>query len=309
MHFGKKQMRHQINLPFRFSVVHAVLCLAGVCAAAPAAGALPLPQQPPAAPSSAQPAAPQRESQSSQSVPPVPKQDPPPVTKAEEDAFQAFASLQNPDTQQIIVQGQEFLSKYAISPYRPLVYGKLEVAYLNTNQLDKLVSTGQLALNEYPDNLDVLAMMASILPRLNPEDLDASQRLDLAERYARRALRLGSSLNRPAGLSEEQFTRARNEKLAMAHTGLGIVYYRRGDTASSVSELDQATKLDPTPEPIDFYLLGDGEMKLKKYSEAADAFDRCARAQWSIQWQERCKQGEAAARKASATQPMAHAKP
>ena len=70
-----------------------------------------------------------------------------------------------------------------------------------------------------------------------------------------------------------------------------------------------ATKLDPTPEPIDFFLLGDGDMKLQKYPEAAAAFDRCAKAQWSADWQDRCKAGEAAAQKAAPKQPAAPAKP
>ncbi len=266
-------------------------------------------QQQPPAPASPPSPAPAGEARSPQSLPADAKSDAPPITKEEEDAYLAFASLRTEQTQEIIVQGQAFLSKYAISPYRHLVYGKLEIAYLNTKQMDKLVSTGQRALNEDPDNLAVLAVMSATLPRIDPRGLDAAQRLDLAERYARHAIQLGTTLPKPPGLTDEQFVRARNEGLALAHSGLGRVYYHRGDTASSVSELDQATKLDPTPEPGDFYLLGDGEMKLKKYAEAAAAFDRCARAQWDSQGQELCRNGEAAAQKASAKQPPAPAKP
>jgi len=284
----------------------AFLLAAGLALASPAARAVDQAQQQPAP--AAQPPSLQGSSQATPAGDAA-KPQPPPVNKEEEDAYQAFAALKSEDAVQIISLGQAFLSKYAISFYRPMVYAKLEVTYLDTNQLDKLVSTGQLALNEDPDNVDVLAVMASTLPRISASGLDASQRLDLAERYARRTLQVAALLPKPQGYTEEQFDRARNEKLAMAHTGLGLVYYRRGDTADSVSELDMATKPDPTPEPIDFFLLGDGDMKLQKYPEAAAAFDRCAKAQWSADWQNRCKAGEMAAQKATAKQPPAPAKP
>lgn len=283
-------------------------CLTGFIAVPAARAAEQSSQQPApaAAPAPAPSNAPQAQPQS-----PLPsaKPEPPPISKEEEDAYQVFAALKEQQSDLIVSQGQEFLRKYPLSSYRPSVYSRLEVVYLNTNQLDKLVSTGQLALNEDPDNLAVLALMSATLPRLDTRGLDASQRLDLAERYARRAIHLGTNLTKPAGLTEEQFQRARNEQLAMAHTGLGLVCYRRGDTSASVAELDLATKLDPTPDPIDFFLLGDGEMKLKKYPEAAAAFDRCARAQWASQWQMRCKEGETAALKASAAPPSVGAKP
>ena len=288
-------------------VLCAILLATGLALASPAARALDQSQQQPAP--AAQPPSLQGSSQAPPAGDAATKPQPPPVSKEEEDAYQAFAALKSEDAVQIISLGQAFLSKYAISVYRPMVYAKLEVTYLDTNQLDKLVSTGQLALDEDPDNVDVLAVMASTLPRINASGLDAAQRLDLAERYARRTLQVAAVLPKPQGYTEEQFDRARNEKLAMAHTGLGLVYYRRGDTADSVSELDMATKLDPTPEPIDFFLLGDGDMKLQKYPEAAAAFDRCAKAQWSADWQNRCKAGEAAAQKATPKQPAAPAKP
>jgi tetratricopeptide (TPR) repeat protein len=292
---------------FLFSL--AMLTLGGLSVAAPAANAKHSAPQQQATTPPAQTSAPAAQPQPTLNPQSNGKPEPPPVSKEEEDDYQAFASLKPQQADLIVSQGQAFLRKYALSSYRPNVYSRLAIIYLNTNQLDKLVSTGQLALNEDPDNLPVLALMAATLPRTQPQGLDASQRLDLAERYARRAIRLSATLTRPSGLTEEQFERAKDEQLAMAHTGLGLVSYRRGDTAGSVSELDQATKLDPTPDPIDFYLLGDGEMKLKKFTEAAAAFDRCARAQWDSQWQARCRDGEAAAQKASTAKPSAGPKP
>jgi len=302
-------MRNRRILFREATAMASALGMAVVLMAALVAKAGPGPQQKPPASASQPSVAPQAQPQPAPAPQPVGTPEPPPVSKEEADAFQAFTQLQNQDGPQIISQGQAFLGKYALSTYRPVVYAKVVVAYLNAGQLEKLASTGQAALAEDPNNLPVLAMMAATLPRINPQGLDAAQRLDLAERCARRALQLGSAMTKPEGLQQEQFERARDEQLGMAHSGLGIVYYRRGDTAASVSELDLATKLDPAHDPIDFYLLGDGQMKLKKYPEAATAFDHCARAQWSSDWQERCRVAQAAAEKAAAGPPSRGAKP
>ena len=223
------------------------------------------------------------------------------MNKEEEDAYKAFYALTVQQNEQIISQGEAFLAKYATSRYRPSVYSRLVPAYLNTNQSDKMIATGEKALAEDPNNVDVMALVCTVIPRkVDPRSLDADRKLSEAERYAKRAIELVGNLTKPDNVSEEQFTQAKDEKLGLAHYGLGLVNYMRGNTAGSVAELEQASKLDPTPEPLLFYLLGTGDMRLKKFPEAMTAFDRCAKAQWDPQWQNRCKQGAQEAKQAAA---------
>ncbi|HMD32186.1 MAG TPA: hypothetical protein VKG84_09780 [Candidatus Acidoferrales bacterium] len=226
----------------------------------------------------------------------------PPVNKEEEDAYKAFYALTAAQGSQIISQGEDFLAKYPASRYRSAVYSRLVNMYLNTHQLDKMVSTGQKAIAENPDNVDVLALLSTIIPRTvtDPRALDADQKLTEAERYAKRAIDLVSSMPKPEALTDEQFTSAKNEKLGLAHFGLGLVYYMRGNATVYVPELEQASKLDPQSEPLLYYLLGRGDLKLKNYPDATAAFDRCAKAQWDPQWQARCKSGEEEAKQAAA---------
>jgi len=224
----------------------------------------------------------------------------PPVNKEEEDAYKAFYALGNQQHPEIISQGEAFLSNFPASRYRSSVYSRLVNSYLNTNQAAKVVSTGEKAIAENPDNVDVLAIVSTVIPRtVDPRSLDADQKLSEAEKFARRAIELANSMPKPEGTTDEQFATAKNEKLGLAHYGLGLVNYMRGNPAGSVDELAQASKLDPTPEPLLFYLLGSGEMKLKKFAEAQAAFDRCAKAQWDPQWQNRCKQGAQDAKQAA----------
>jgi len=229
-------------------------------------------------------------------------QDQPPVTKEEEDAAKALFALTTEHGSQIISQGESFLAKYPSSRYRTLVYSRLVTAYLNSGQKEKMVATSQKAIAENPDNVDVLALVSTVIPRTIPDTkaLDADQKLSEAERYAKRAIELASNAPKPDGVTEEVFTAAKNEKLGMAHYGLGLVYYMRGNSTASVPELEQASKLDPHAEPLLFYLLGRGDLRLKKYSDATEAFDHCAKAQWDPQWQARCKSGAEEAKQAGA---------
>jgi hypothetical protein len=89
----------------------------------------------------------------------------------------------------------------------------------------------------------------------------------------------------------------------MAHSGLGRVYFRRGKTSASVTELGQSIKLDPTPDSLDYYLLGDGQMRLKDYPDATSAFESCSKSTWA--WQDRCKQLAQDAKKLAAAAPAA----
>jgi tetratricopeptide (TPR) repeat protein len=249
---------------------------------------------------------PQQPAAGQQNAPPAA----PPVNKVEEDAYKAYYDLTPQQNPEIISQGEDFLSKYPTSRYRSSVYSKLVNAYLNTHQLAKMVDTGQKALAENPDNVDVLAILCTIIPRtVDPRSLDADQKLSQAERYAHHAIEVATAMQKPDGLADDVFEKVKNEKLGLAHYGLGLINYMRGNTADSVAELEQATKIDPMPEPLEFYLLGSGDMKLKKYPEAAAAFDHCAIAQWDPQWQARCKKGEADAKQAVAAPAAAPARP
>jgi tetratricopeptide (TPR) repeat protein len=258
----------------------------------------PPPQAPQPTLESAQPQAqPQTQAQSTEKKAPAEQ---PPANKEEDDAYKNILVLTSQQNAEAISLGEDFLAKYPASRYRSAVYFRVVGAYLNSNQAAKVVSSGEKAIAENPDNVDVLALVCTVIPRtVDSRSLDADQKLSEAEKYARHAIELANSMPKPEGITDEQFGAAKNERLGLAHYGLGLVDYMRGNSAGSVQELDQASKLDPAPEPLLFYLLGKGDMKLQKFPDAAAAFDRCAKAQWDPQWQGRCKQGEQEAKQAA----------
>ena len=226
----------------------------------------------------------------------------PVITKQEEDAYKAFAALAPDQTAQIIAQGEKFLDDHPTSPYRPVIFARLVFTYSGTGQIDRMYATGDKALAEDPDNIDVLSLLCTLLPVANydPRSLDADQKLLTAEKYANHVLELAPKLAKPSVMSEEQFATYLKSKTGMAHSGLGRVYYRQGKVADYVREFDKATKTDPSPDPLDYFLLGQGEMSMKDFSDASTAFDQCAKAKWDPQWQGRCKKGEEDAKQAAA---------
>jgi uncharacterized protein HemY len=87
----------------------------------------------------------------------------------------------------------------------------------------------------------------------------------------------------------------------VAHSGLGLVYFRRQQYDASEKELEIATKNEAKPEQTDLFILGADLDNLGRYKEAADAFNRCAQVPGSVQ--DNCKKYAA-----DATQRAANAK-
>ena len=235
-------------------------------------------------------------------LPPGTPPEQPLVNKEEDDAAKAIIAMKPDQSPQLIQAAGEFLKKYPQSRFRPVVYFRMAEAYRETNNFEKLTATGDEALVENPDNVDVLALMCWFLPhKVDRNSLDAERKLSNAEKYGRRALELMATLPKPDIISEADFALAKHQKEAMAHSGLGLVYYHRGKTADMVAEFEQSTTLDTSPDPLDYFLLGNGRTQMKKFTEAAAAYEKCSQVNWA--WQADCKTRLEATKKLASTQP------
>ncbi len=245
------------------------------------------------------PKPPAQPTQPGQTAPAQPAAPAPPVNKEEEDAYKAFFELKG-DAQRRIQLGEDFLKKFPESHYRESVYSQLATAYLSAGQEDKMFAAGEKALELNPKDVDVLSLMAWVMPRrTGANTLDADQKLNRSENYSKQAMELLVAMQKPPGMTDEDFTKAKNEKLSMCHSGLGVVLFQRGKYADAAAELEQATKLAVTPDPTDYYVLGLVYMNSKHYADAAGAFGRCTT---SGPLQERCKQQVESAKKLAVTQ-------
>ena len=147
-----------------------------------------------------------------------------------------------------------------------------------------------------PDDATVLVIVGWIIPHdIDPASADAATDLDKAEHYEKHAMEIIPTLAKPAKIPDDDFAKSKTAMLSEAHSGLGLVYFRRQDSEDSVKELQQATQLAASPDPTDLFVLGLGLQSLNRYADAADAFKRCAQVPGGLQ--DRCKQSADAARK------------
>jgi tetratricopeptide (TPR) repeat protein len=223
----------------------------------------------------------------------------PPVDPQEEAAYKAFfdAGPQAPDTR--IQLGTDFVQKYPTSHYEESVYSGLVQAYYAKQDWKNFYAAADKALALNADDVGVLTIVGWVIPHVyNPDDPDAQKNLDKAESYEKHAIELLGAMPKPAGLTDDQFSQAKALGLSQAHSGLGLIYFRRQRLEDSVSELQQATQASASPDQTDYYVLGIDLQTLKRYPEAADAFNRCSQITGGLQ--DRCKQNADTARKQAA---------
>jgi tetratricopeptide (TPR) repeat protein len=219
------------------------------------------------------------------------------VGKDEAKAYKAFYDARNGDSMKVIELGEGFLAKYPMSLYAGAVYSTLTTAYLNTNQPDKMLTAGEKALEINPDNVDVLPLLAWAIPRrVTGQTADGPKQLAQAEDYAKHAIQLITTIPKPAEMDDVAFTKAKNEKLAMCHDGLGVAEVKTAKYDDAIADLNQSVELSATPDPVDFYLLGVSNQATSHFTDAIAAFTKCSA---DGPFQAQCKAGLDEAKKKS----------
>jgi tetratricopeptide (TPR) repeat protein len=226
---------------------------------------------------------------------------PAPVNAEEDAAYKAFQDVPATDTNKKIDAGEAFSQKYPQSRYKPIVLATLTLVYLQSNQVQKMLETGDKAVELTPNDVATLAILGQTIPRaLNVIKDDPAKQLAKAETYSKRAIELTPTLPKPPNMTDEAFDRAKNQTLAAAHSGLGLVYVRRGKYAEAIPELELSVKLDPAPDPVNYYLLGMANEKASHFDDSIASFTKCAAMPGSLQ--ATCKNGAEEAKKLSSTQ-------
>lgn len=221
------------------------------------------------------------------------------IDSKEQKAYDAFFHTEDPDKK--IQLGNAFLQKYPKSIFAEAVDAGLTDAYYAKQDWKDFYATADKALALKPDDVDVLASVGWVIPHFyNPQDDNADQQLNKAETCEKHAIEVLATMTKPASLTDAQFAAAKAQKAGQAHSALGLVYFRREDYANSVTELQQVTQNNPTPDQTDLFVLGMDLQNLDKFADAADVFGRCGQIGGNLQ--DRCKQNADMARK-QAVQP------
>lgn len=227
----------------------------------------------------------------------------PPVSAEEDAAFKAFQAVPVSDSKQKIQSGEAFLQKYPETRYKSSVYATLAFACVQDGQVQKMQEYGEKEIALVPNDVSTLALLGQTLPRTirsGTSPAEAAQLLDKAEKYSKQAIDITPTIAKPAAMTDEAFASAKDQNLAMAHSGLGLVYIRRGKNAEAVTELNEAVKVDPNPDPVNYYLLGMANKSTSHFDDAITAFNKCAAIPGSMQ--ATCKAQADDAKKKSATE-------
>jgi tetratricopeptide (TPR) repeat protein len=198
-------------------------------------------------------------------------------SKKETNALKAFRDAPANDPEKKLQLGEEFLTNFPQSRNRLEVVDWESRYYLTKQQPDKLQAAGDRELALTPNNPVTLADVCSNYARaLNANTPDLQKRLEQTEIYCKKSLEVLAGVQKAPDASEESFAAAKNQTSALAYSGLGVVAFRKGNYAESISNLDQAVKLDKNSDPVNFYVLGKANEGAKNFDGAVAAFTKCA---------------------------------
>jgi tetratricopeptide (TPR) repeat protein len=172
-------------------------------------------------------------------------------SRDEYDAFNAMANEKDPNKR--ISLAEAFVQKFTNSDFKDGAYQVEMGAYAQLNAVPKAIDAGRKALEANPDNLDALAYLSYVFPFVTKPD--AAEELARGEREAKHGLELLQKLQKPANVTDEQFSSYVKPKRAVFNNAVGFAALQRKDYAASVTALKAASEDSPS-DSLAFSLLG-----------------------------------------------------
>jgi Tfp pilus assembly protein PilF len=205
-----------------------------------------------------------------------------------------------PNLQAKVDATEAFIQKYPQSRYSSIAYGFLTIGYAQVGKSDKAMDYGEKELELNPNDVATMAIMSQTIPRVvNMTAPDGTKKLDRAEVLGKRAVEVVATLPKPESMTDEVFVNTKNQTLAMAHGGLGLVDWRRGKFADAIPELEESVKLDTVADPVNWFILGVVNQNTSHFDAAAAAYTHCASIAGSLH--NTCKTKSDEAKKLAAT--------
>jgi tetratricopeptide (TPR) repeat protein len=175
-------------------------------------------------------------------------------SRDEYEALTAVGAEKDPNKK--ISLAEAFLQKYANSDFKDGAYMAEMQAYQQLGQADKAVEAGHKVLELNPDNLDALRFVSFVFPFVyKAEDPEAPAKLSRAESDAKHGLEMLQKLQKPAGVSDEQFNQALKGSRAVFNGTVGFVALQRKDYAAAITSYRAASEDNPSDWYV-FYRMG-----------------------------------------------------
>jgi predicted negative regulator of RcsB-dependent stress response len=167
-------------------------------------------------------------------------------SRAEYDAFQAFVKEKDANGRVKLIQA--FLEKYPKSDFQANAYVAEMQTYVQLNQTDNALGAAKKALGADPNNLDALSYLSFTFPyTYKPTDSNASAELSTAGQNAQHGLEVLQNLQKPDGISQEQFDAyvKPKTKRAVFNIALGFVAVQQKNFNQAIKSLGAAAQDEP----------------------------------------------------------------
>ena len=175
-------------------------------------------------------------------------------SRAEYDAFEAFRNEKDPNKRLPLIEA--FLQKYPDSDFKAIAYVAEMQTYVQLNQSAKAIHAAKNALKSDPDNLDALYYLSFTFPyTYKASDPDSQTQLSQAASNANHGLQILQNLQKPAGVSEDQFSTYVKTDRAAFNTTLGFIAVQQKNYDQAIKALEAAGQDNPQS-VLAFSLLG-----------------------------------------------------
>jgi tetratricopeptide (TPR) repeat protein len=167
-----------------------------------------------------------------------------------------------------------FSSKYPDSVFSARVYQRTMMAHQELNDSFSALAAGRTALRLAPNNLHVLATVATLLANHASSQSVTDELLAEACTYARKVLEGLPIQKIPPSLPLAEWNQMKARLETSARAALGLAMLRRGETDSALRELEWVAHQGSEKDGVAFLRLGSAYLQAKNPCAAALAFDR-----------------------------------
>lgn len=199
---------------------------------------------------------------------------PKPKSQKEVDAIMAMQNAPDPDSR--IKAGQELITKFADTEFKPFAMYVIASSYQQKGDLENAIIWAERTLELDKTNFMSMNMIASGLAQKTREfDLDKDEKLARAEKMAKAAIEAVKTATKPnPQVTDEQWEAIKKDYTAESYQALGLVANVRKNYPEAVTNFKAAVEVSPQADPATLTRLAAAYNNTKQFDEAIAAADK-----------------------------------
>lgn len=172
---------------------------------------------------------------------------PKPKSQKELEAIQAIFNAQDPDSR--IKAADKLLTDFADTEFKAIALQIAAASAQQKNDFDKMVIYAERTLEADPKNYPAMLMLANgIAQRTREFDLDKEEKLGRAEKYAKTAMDLVKTAQKPRpDIPDADWENAKNSYMAQGYEALGLAAMVRKKYDDAATQFQSAITASPEP--------------------------------------------------------------